>query len=158
MRRTNLFLGLVSILLVACGAASPSGSTGASSLGTCAADIPDCVDVVGEGAGSVTGPEVVVPTGNALNPQPVTDAVFAGASADGTELRFTLWMGVEPCDVIDRVEVVETATAVDVQIMRGVGDPAATCVAMAVERTVVVDLEAPLGDRALTLSGVAVAA
>jgi len=62
---------------------------------------------------------------------------------------------VEPCDVIHSVTVTETATSVDVEILRGVGDIAATCVAMAVERTVVVFLEAPLGDRAVTLSGVA---
>jgi hypothetical protein len=104
------------------------------------------------------GDDVAVPTGNAANPQPVTDALLDEVSPDGTELRFKMWMGVEPCDVIDSVNVVETATGVDVEILRGVGDIAATCIALAVERTVVVELDAPLGDRVVTLSGVALPA
>ena len=102
--------------------------------------------------------DIAVPTGNAVNPQPVTDAELDEASPDANELRFKVVMGVEPCDVIHSVTVTETATSVDVEILRGVGDIAATCVAIAVERTVVVDLEAPLGDRAVTLSGVALSA
>jgi hypothetical protein len=102
--------------------------------------------------------DIAVPTGNAVNPQPVTDAVLDEASPDADELRFKVVMGVEPCDVIHSVTVTETATSVDVEILRGVGDVAATCIAIAVERTVVVDLEAPLGDRAVTLSGVALSA
>ena len=125
------------LLLVACGATTAS-STAAS----------------GDG---VAG-EVAVPTGNAVNPQPVTDAILEEASPDDTELRFKLWMGVEPCDVIHTVTVTETDTTVDVEILRGVGDIAATCVAMAVERTVVVGLDAPLGDRVVTLSGLAASA
>ena len=105
-----------------------------------------------------TGDDVAVPTGGAVNFQPVTDAVLGPILDEDTRLRFKVWMGVEPCDVIHSVSVIETATTVDVEILRGVGDIAATCVAMAVERTVVVDLEAPLGDRAVTLSGAAVGA
>jgi hypothetical protein len=123
----------------------------------CAADAPDCVDMVIED-GTAGNEDVAVPTGNAVNPQPVTDAILEGASPEQTQLRFKMWMGVEPCDVIDSVSVVETATSVDVEILRGVGDIAATCVAMAVERTVVVDLQAPLGDRAVSLSGIALEA
>ena len=121
----------------------------------CAEGVTDCVDVVVED-GTGSGEDVAVPTGNAVNPQPVTDAVIEEASPEATELRFKLWMGVEPCDVIDSVNVVETETSVEVEILRGVGDIAATCIAMAVERTVVVTLDVPLGDRAVTLSGVAV--
>ena len=147
------------LLLISCGASSiPTTAPSAPSQGACARGVPDCsVDVVptdGEG----NGDDVAVPPGNAVNPQPVTDAVLDQVSPDGTELRFKMWMGVEPCDVIDSVNVVETATSVDVEILRGVGDIAATCIAMAVERTVVVDLDAPLGDRAITLSGVALPA
>ncbi len=96
-----------------------------------------------------------MPTGNAINPQPVTEARVI--STEGNEVRFGVEMGVEPCDVIDRVEVTETDTSVDVRIFRGVGDIAATCIAIAVERIVVAELDAPLGDRALTLSGVEIA-
>ena len=155
------YISLVAVLaltLVACGA-NPASTTVPSdgSLGMCAAEVPDCDDMVVED-GTSGNDDVAVPTGNAVNPQPVTDAILDEASPEQTELRFKLWMGVEPCDVIDSVSVVETATSVDVEILRGVGDIAATCIAMAVERTVVVDLEAPLGDRAVSLSGVALGA
>ena len=122
----------------------------------CAPGATDCVDVIVEDESE--GGDVAVPTGNAVNPQPVTDAILDEASPEGTELRFKMWMGVAPCDVIHSVTVIETATTVDVEILRGVADIAATCVAMAVERTVVVDLQAPLGDREVTLSGVALSA
>lgn len=151
-------MAVLAMTLVACGANTvsttlPSGG----SIGMCAAGVPDCDDMVVEN-GSSGDDDVAVPTGNAVNPQPVTDAVLDGTSPEQTELRFKLWMGVEPCDVIHSVSVVETATSVDVEILRGVGDVAATCIAMAVERTVVADLEAPLGDRAVSLSGVALKA
>jgi len=68
-------------------------------------------------------------------------------------LQFGLTMGVEPCDVIDRVEVIETADSVDVEIWRGVGDVAATCIALAESRSLNVVLDAPLGNRTLTVGG-----
>ena len=155
------YISLVAVLaltLVACGANTVSTTVpSGGSLGMCAAEVPECDDMVVED-GTSGNDDVAVPTGNAVNPQPVTDAILDEASPEQTELRFKLWMGVEPCDVIDSVSVVETATSVDVEILRGVGDIAATCIAMAVERTVVVDLEAPLGDRAVSLSGVALEA
>jgi len=159
MKPRYLSLLVIGVLaLAACGgnAASTTAPSG-NSLGMCAPGVTDCVDVVIED-GTGEGGEVAVPTGNAQNPQPVTDAVLEEASAEATELRFKMWMGVEPCDVIHSVEVVETETSVDVEILRGVGDIAATCVAMAVERTVVVTLDAPLGDRVVNLSGVALSA
>jgi hypothetical protein len=149
-------LAIVALVVAACGGTSTS-TAAPSSLGMCAAGASDCDDMVVED-GSGRGDDVAQPTGNAVNPQPVTDAVLDTTNPQSIELRFKTWMGVEPCDVIHSVNVTETATAVDVEILRGVGDIAATCIAMAVERTVVVDLEAPLGDRAVTLSGVAVGA
>ncbi len=156
--RSISLLAVLALTLVACGA-SPVSTTVPSegALGMCAAEAPDCVDMVIED-GTAGNDDVAVPTGNAVNPQPVTDAVLEEASPEQTQLRFKMWMGVEPCDVIDSVSVVETATSVDVEILRGVGDIAATCIAMAVERTIVVDLEAPLGDRAVSLSGIALEA
>ena len=149
-------LPIIALAVAACGGTATSTSA-SSSLGMCAAGTPDCVDVIVEDGGS-EGEEIAQPTGNAVNPQPVTDAVLDPTDPQSLELRFKTWMGVEPCDVIHSVNVTETATTVDVEILRGVGDIAATCIAMAVERTVVVELDAPLGDRAVTLSGVAVGA
>ena len=144
MKTRYISLLIVGVLsLVACGDGAASTTT------------PSAV-VIEDGDGA--DGDVAVPTGNAVNPQPVTDAILDEASPEGTELRFKLWMGVEPCDVIDSVTVAETATTVDVEILRGVGDIAATCIAVAVERTVIVGLEAPLGDRVVTLSGLATSA
>jgi len=159
MKTSYLPLFIILLLVAACGGAADTSTTApsATSLGMCAPGVTDCVDVVVED-GTAGEDDVAVPTGNAVNPQPVTEAVLQESSPEGTELRFKLWMGVEPCDVIHSVNVIETATTVDVEILRGVGDIAATCVAMAVERTIVVGLDAPLGDRAVTLSGVALSA
>jgi hypothetical protein len=94
---------------------------------------------------------VVTPTGSAVNPQPITEAEVI--SIEENVVALGIFMGVEPCSVIDRVEVDETADTVDIEIFSGTGDPAATCIAIAEARAVVVVLDAPLGDRALTLSG-----
>ena len=95
---------------------------------------------------------VITATGTALNPQPLTEAEVISIEDDIVALG--IFMGVEPCSVIDRVEIEETADAVDIVIFSGTGDPAATCIAIAEARAVVVALDAPLGDRVLTLSGV----
>lgn len=94
---------------------------------------------------------VVTPTGTALNPQPISEAQVI--SIEENVVALGIYMGVEPCSVIDGVEIDETADAVDIQIFAGTGDPAATCIAIAEARAVVMVLDAPLGDRALTLSG-----
>jgi hypothetical protein len=52
------------------------------------------------------------------------------------------------------VEVTETADSVDLEVLHGAIDPAAICPAIAMERIIVAELQAPLGDRTLTLSGV----
>ncbi len=153
MKRISLLM-LVLFVLAACGEVSGNATApGGDGLAMCAPGVTDCVDVVIE---DPTTGEVAVPTGNAVNPQPITEATVV--SSGGNEVRFAVWMGVEPCDVIDRVEVTETDASVDVEIFRGTGDIAATCVAMAVERIVVAELGAPLGDRVLTLSGIELAA
>lgn len=151
MKRT-IALALVLVVAAACGqATTPTTVPAGGGMAMCAPEVPDCVDVVVVEPGG----DVAIPTGNAVNPEPVTEAAFIGT--EGNQVLFSVWMGVEPCDVIDRVEVTETATEVDVEIFRGVGDIAATCIALAVERTVIAELEAPLGDRILTLSGVEIA-
>lgn len=57
------------------------------------------------------------------------------------------WSGVEPCTVLDRVEVAESGTEVVITVYEGTGDPDAVCAAVAVEKSHTVTLSAPLGAR-----------
>jgi hypothetical protein len=65
------------------------------------------------------------------------------AAGDGDSLS-ARWTGTE-CDTLDRVEVVEAGTTVQVTLY--VTSPYAGCPGDEVTRTVHVPLEAPLGDR-----------
>jgi hypothetical protein len=152
MKRFTLIVLALFILAACSQTTAPTTTASDEGMAMCAPGVTDCVDVVIE---DPADGDIAVPTGNAVNPEPVTEASVV--STEGNEVRFAVVMGVEPCDVIDRVEVSETETSVDVEIFRGVGDIAATCIAMAVERIVVAPLAAPLGDRTLTLSGVELA-
>lgn len=94
------------------------------------------------------------PTPSPVTPEPGMPAVApvpwerAEPIDGGTALLVSWWSGVEPCVVLDHVEVAESATEVVVTLHEGY-DPAATCLAMAVETSTVVPLGAPLGDRAI---------
>jgi hypothetical protein len=144
MIKLRSLLALTLVLATACGDAAAPTTTLAP---VTTAPVGD--EVLGDD-GTVW--RVVTPTGTALNPQPVTEAQVI--SIEDNVVALGIFMGVEPCTVIDRVEVDETADAVDIQIFSGTGDPAATCIAIAEARAVVVLLDAPLEDRALTLFGV----
>lgn len=146
MKYKSIFLAALILAVIACGQAAPSETSGG--LAMCAPGVTDCVDVVIEDGD--TG-EAAVPTGNAQNPIPITEAEFLGV--DGNEVRVRVWMGVEPCDVLHSVDVTETAEAVDLQILHGAADQSAVCPAIAKEAIIVAQLAAPLGDRVLTLSG-----
>ncbi|MGH8958870.1 MAG: hypothetical protein ACRDVK_09360 [Acidimicrobiia bacterium] len=148
--KTRIFLpAILTIASIACGQAAPTDTTGVGGLAMCAPGVTDCVDVVVEDG--ETG-EVAEPTGKAQNPTPITEGEFLGA--EGNEVRVRVWTGVEPCDTLHSVEVIETAESVDLAILHGAIDGDAICPAIAVERIIVAQLEAPLGDRTLTLSGV----
>jgi hypothetical protein len=80
-----------------------------------------------------------------LRRQPFESAAAAGAQS----LAVRFWNGVEPCYVLGRVDVVETAERVTVTLWTGIGPGAAgmPCIQMAGYYEVVVPLEAPLGTR-----------
>lgn len=142
----NLLI-LTVLVVAACG-----GTAGPSTTVPPVTTAPVGDEVIGDD-GTVW--RVVTPTGTAVNPQPISEAEVI--SIEGNVVSLGIFMGVEPCSVIDRVEIDETDAAVDIQIFSGTGDPAATCIAIAEARAVVVVLDAPLGDRELTLSGAPVA-
>jgi hypothetical protein len=73
----------------------------------------------------------------------------AAPAADGRSLRITFWGGVEPCFVLDRVDVDEAPDAVTVTLYAG-SDPGArdvACIEIAKYMAVDVPLAAPLGTR-----------
>ncbi|HKZ20216.1 MAG TPA: hypothetical protein VJQ57_08905 [Acidimicrobiia bacterium] len=150
MKTRTFSLTVFMIFSLACSQAAPSDD--GEGLAMCAPGVTDCVDLVIEDG--ETGEEAE-PTGNALDPTPITEGEFLGA--EGNEVRVRVWTGVEPCDTLHSVEVTETADSVDLEVLHGAIDPAAICPAIAMERIIVAELQAPLGDRTLTLSGVELA-
>ena len=70
--------------------------------------------------------------------------------ASGRRLTVSWWSGVEPCAVLDHVEVVEKPRRVVVTLYEG-RDPAAgegtVCIEIAEARSTTVRLDQPLGDR-----------
>jgi hypothetical protein len=95
-----------------------------------------------------TPPPLVTPRPGMAGIRPVpwdrTEPVAGSAT-----LRASWWSGVEPCYVLDRVEVTESATEVIVTLYEG-HDPAqpdAACPEIAMEKTTSVKLDAPLGAR-----------
>lgn len=86
-----------------------------------------------------------VPGATDLRKQTFQSAPAAGAQS----LAVRFWSGVEPCYVLGRVDVTETAERVTVTLWTGSGPGSAglACVQMAAYYQVVVQLQAPLGTR-----------
>ena len=95
-------------------------------------------------------PQVVVPTpGMAdVRPRPFDTAT---AGVDGTSVTIDFVSGVEPCYVLDHVEVAYGADDVTITLFEG-HDPTAgdvACIEIGVSKQVIVTLDEPLGDRAI---------
>ena len=139
MKRTALIL-LATLALAACATVTTPTTVAPANdggLAMCAEGVTDCNDMIVEGPQLVTGGEYV--------------------GAEGNDVTIRLWMGAEPCDVLDQVAVTESDTSVEVTVTRLAPDPAMSCVAIAREQLVTATLDAPLGDRLLTVSGIEVA-
>ncbi|MEW9527665.1 hypothetical protein [Microbispora sp. NPDC049125] len=93
-------------------------------------------------------PSPVTPVGNTMRTHKVP-WISATPSAGGSKLDIVWWSGVEPCAVLDRVEVDEGGKDVTVTVYEGQDrrSPDAICIAIAIQKTTTVDLRAPLGDR-----------
>lgn len=135
----TIWLVALLFLVAACG--EPPG---ASSSAT-----PD--QPVGESASPVTpsgAPSPVTPVGQTLDPSKVP-WTSATPTEDGRSLDVVWWSGVEPCYVLDRVEVDEQADQVTVTLYEGkdARSPDAVCIEIAIQKTTRVQLRAPLGDR-----------
>jgi hypothetical protein len=71
---------------------------------------------------------------------------------DGSSVTVYFWSGVEPCYVLDHIEVDEGPDAVTITLFEGhdtlAGDVA--CIDIALLKKVVVQLDGPVGDRSIT--------
>jgi hypothetical protein len=93
-------------------------------------------------------PRLVEPRPGMVDLRPVPWAAVEGSPED-TVLRISYWSGVEPCNVLDHVEVEETADTVTVTVFEGhePGSEDVACIEIAELKVTVVTLESPLGDR-----------
>lgn len=130
---------------------------GGGSAGTCAIGVPDCndADISDPGGDPGTGePQIVEPTPGMDNVrQTAFDAATIGA--DDTTLTIVFWSGVEPCYVLDHVEVSYRPDAVTVTLFQG-SDPNAgevACIDIALQKQVTVTLSEPLAGRAIVDGG-----
>ncbi|HJR46114.1 MAG TPA: hypothetical protein VJ927_10975 [Actinomycetota bacterium] len=153
--KTQLVAGLLVLALGACGSATED---------------PTVSTVPGDGSSGDTGPDAPVTAAPApggdlgggrpqrVRPRPGMDEVRpvgwenARLTPNGRSLRITYWSGVEPCNVLDRVDLRYGDEEVAVTLFEGY-DPDArdvACIEVALRKVVVVALEEPLGGRRIT--------
>lgn len=103
------------------------------------------------GGGSGTGqPQVVVATPGRIQVHPIQwDRAEAGA--DGRTIRIHFTTGIEPCHVLDHVDVTPSGDDVVVTLYEG-SDPGRgdVCIELAVLKAVDVVLDRPLAGRSVT--------
>ena len=101
------------------------------------------------------GNEVPDPGPSPVEPQPGQQNVRplgwekAKPSADGTEVDIVFWSGVEPCYVLDRVEVEYRKERVVITLFQGSSpsEEEVACIDIALKKVTTVELSEPLGDR-----------
>lgn len=144
---------LTGTLLLALGCGAEPGATTAGPAGTGSATAGNPSQPVSHTVAPRTEPTGGVP--KPTRPQGHTDKprkvrwLSAKPSKDGRSLRVTWWSGVEPCHVLDRVTVRETAKQVTVTLWEGTSSKVKNpiCIAIAVQKVTTVKLKAPLGGR-----------
>ncbi|WP_242659203.1 hypothetical protein [Thermostaphylospora chromogena] len=106
---------------------------------------PDTVPATPTGS-----PSPVEPKGGVANPRavPWDSATPVG---DGKRVRLIWWSGVEPCYTLDRVDVKESASSVEITLYEGPPGDAGkvACIEIAVLKTTTVELDEPVGGRTL---------
>lgn len=96
------------------------------------------------------GARQVEPQGNAIDPRPV-DWESAEIDRDAMTITLTWWSGVEPCTILDRIDIHYADDVVTVTVWEGLNPDAAamTCIAMAEQKQATVSLEEDIGQRTL---------
>jgi hypothetical protein len=132
----------------------PDPGTGAGMddpTASCPVGTPDCVDTP---MGPPGEPQVVTPTPGMSN---VRARPFDTATVgdDGTTVTIDFVSGVEPCYVLDHVDVAYGTDAVTITLFEG-SDPEAgdvACIEIGVFKRTIVTLDEPLGDRTIVDGG-----
>jgi hypothetical protein len=148
MKTTLAAAGL--FLAVACGSAQ-APSTGASGSPDDAVSAPASSAQVSTPAGPAAGPSPTRPKGPTVHPHKVRWQK-ARPSRDGRRVTVIWWSGVEPCSVLDRVGVRETAKRVTITLYEGQarGAENTACIEIAVQKSTTIKLKKPLGHRKIT--------
>ena len=119
-----------------------TGPDAAVSYTPCPGDEPPVVTDPDAGA------QLVEPTPGMADVRPhIFDHVVV--SDDGTRVTVFFWSGVEPCYVLDHVDVDEGPDAITITLFEGYDSSAGdvACIEIALLKKVVVELDAPAGDR-----------
>ncbi len=151
--KTWLGVVVVSLLLAACGNAPDEAAPqpgGAGVTGDARGDEP--VSITPEPGGRVHDvkggrAQRVQPRGGMRGLRTVAWKSFVPRGRSAIDVRF--WSGVEPCNVLDHVDVEENGDRVVVTLFEG-SDPAAedvACIELALLKVVRVELDQPLGSR-----------
>lgn len=145
-RKLVALLMLVAVLAAGCGDDSATPGAGPSA----SAD-PDGVVSSTPGAGDDPNPS---PSYTQPNPgqEDVRAIAWDSYNADQKgRLYISYYSGVEPCYVLDRIDVIERETKVTVTLWEGhaPGSEDVACIEIAELKTTVIQLEEPLGDRKL---------
>lgn len=86
-------------------------------------------------------PKVVVPRPGTLNPKPVAPTLIEPA-VDGRHVvvRVSWYSGVEPCYILDSVEVKRDGTDIEITVLEGSGPSDQMCIEIAELKATIVDL------------------
>ena len=160
-RRVFLVVAVTAVALAACSGSAPPSSTppAAGPTPTPIATIDPGTGGgggggggnVGSGGGVIGGPTpvdpgagqptIVIPKPGQKNPHPVRPMTLQ-ASVHGRHVlvKVSWYSGVEPCNVLDSVNVVRSGTDIAISLMEGSSDLAVMCIEIAQLKATIVDL------------------
>jgi hypothetical protein len=168
VRTTTRLMAAAVVALVLLGACGSPGSEPGADGGRAGGGTGSGTSGEGPGGNSGSGDDTVVyePPGNkpgggapgdkplVADPQPISGTALPShweeaRIIDGDTVKLLFWSGVEPCHVLDRVDIDYGAKKIGITIYQGTGLNAADkpCIELAVLKSVTVDLEEPLDGR-----------
>lgn len=144
---TPLLAGTL-LLALGCGAETGSGTDSATTATETGPSLPVSHTVAPRTEPTGEAPKPTKPTGDAENPRKARWLTAKPYKNDRT-LRIVWWSGVEPCTVLDRVSVKETAKRVTVTLWEGPSVKArnVACIMIAIQKSTTMKLKKPLGNR-----------